>query len=105
MVTTTDVGSADASPTPAAGVWAVYIVAASDGSLYTGVTTDMARRLREHGGSRRGARYFNAGRRPRDLVFCETGHSRSSAARREAAIKKLSRAQKIALIARASPPE
>lgn len=103
VATTTDSGSAGASPAPRERGWAVYMVAASDGSLYTGVSTDVMRRLREHAGSRRGAKYFNGGRRPLAVVFCEQGHDRGSAARREAAIKKLSRAQKEALIAVAPP--
>lgn len=80
--------------------WWVYIVEASDGSLYTGITTDMARRWREHG-SGRGAKYFR-GRSPRVLRYLELGHDRSSAGRREAAIKRLSRPQKFGLIASAS---
>jgi putative endonuclease len=68
------------------------MILCSDDSLYTGITTDMARRLRQHGtGS--GARYFR-GRQPLEVVFLEGGHSRSSASRREMAIKKLSRSDK-----------
>jgi len=77
--------------------WVVYIIRCDDGSLYTGITTDLERRFKEHQGQRRGARYFN-GRKPQDVVFCERGHDRSSACQREAAIKKLSRAEKLSLV-------
>ena len=77
--------------------WTVYIIRCDDGSLYTGVTTDVERRFREHLGRVGGAKYFS-GRRPVEVVFRESGHTRSSAARREAAIKKLSRAGKLELI-------
>jgi len=77
--------------------WQVYILLCTDYSLYTGITNDLARRLRAHGG-RRGAKYFR-GRRPLAVVYLESGHSRSSASRREAALKRLSRADKMALIA------
>ncbi len=77
--------------------WFVYIIEASDGSLYTGITTDLERRFSEHLQGRQGARYF-AGRKPLAVVYHEQGHDRSSASRREAEIKKLSRGQKQALI-------
>lgn len=73
--------------------WFVYMIEADDGALYTGVTTDVARRFREHCDSKRGARYFR-GRRPVAVVYQEAGHTRSSACQREAAIKKLKRDQK-----------
>ena len=76
--------------------WTVYIIRCSDGSLYTGITTDLERRVREHAGAGRGARYFN-GRSPKEVVYRETGHDRSSASRREAVIKKLSREEKFRL--------
>ena len=78
--------------------WLVYIIEADDASLYTGITTDVERRFSEHLRQKRGgARYFS-GRKPRRVVFAEAGHTRSSASRREAEIKKLSRADKQALI-------
>lgn len=79
--------------------WSLYIIRCSDGSLYTGITTDVDRRLRQHAEGR-GARYFR-GRTPQQVVYVEAGHTRSSAARREAEVKLLSRAQKLALIAAA----
>jgi putative endonuclease len=74
--------------------WQVYIILCTDNSLYTGITTDIERRLAQHG-SARGAKYF---RRPRRVVFLEGGHTRSTASKREAAIKKLPRADKDRLI-------
>lgn len=78
-------------------MWFVYMIRCSDGSLYTGITTDMQRRLAQHA-SRRGAKYFR-GRAPGEVVYLEDGHTRSSASRREAQIKKLPAAAKHALIA------
>jgi len=78
--------------------WTVYIIRCDDDSLYTGVTTDLARRFTEHCGGRRGAKFFN-GRSPQEVVYVETGHTRSSACRRESAIRKLGREGKLRLIA------
>ena len=76
--------------------WYVYIILCSDHSLYTGITTDIDRRFRQHGAGR-GARYFR-GRQPLQVVYREHGHSRASAASREAAIKAMSRADKLQLL-------
>ncbi len=76
--------------------WQVYIIRCTDNSLYTGITLDIDRRIGEHGGTR-GAKYFR-GKRPAQVVFLEGGHTRSSASRREATIKKLRRAAKLRLI-------
>lgn len=76
--------------------WFVYVIRCSDDSLYTGVTTDIERRFNEHAGNAKGAKYFN-GRQPLEVVYSEAGHDRSSACQREATIKKLSRAGKLAL--------
>jgi putative endonuclease len=76
--------------------WQVYIIRCSDGSLYTGITLDVERRLSQHG-SNAGAKYFR-GRRPEAVVYLEGGHSRSTASRREAQIKQLRRAEKLRLI-------
>ena len=78
--------------------WVVYIVEGPRGALYTGVSTDIARRLREHDGSTRGARFFRFGK-PQGLRYVEAAADRASAQRREAAIKRLPRAAKLALIA------
>ncbi len=81
-------------------VWQVYIILCSDQSLYTGITNDLARRLAQHRAGE-GAKYFR-GRRPLKVVYLEGDHDRSSASRREAEIKRLSRAQKLRLIASVS---
>lgn len=81
--------------------WTVYIIRCDDDRLYTGITTDVERRFREHACGARGARFFN-GRRPVEVVYRETGHDRSSASRREAAIKKMSRARKMMLVGKQS---
>ena len=86
--------------TNATDSWSLYIIEASDASLYTGITTDIERRFDEHSQGPRGARYFN-GRKPLRIVYREEGHSRSSASRREAEIKRLSRAEKQHLITQA----
>ncbi len=77
--------------------WSLYIIEASDNSLYTGITTDVERRFEEHLQCRKGAKYFN-GRSPIKVVYREDGHTRSSASQREAKIKKLSRREKESLI-------
>ena len=76
--------------------WYVYMLRCGDGSLYTGSTTDVDRRLREHQ-SGTGARYTRS-RQPVTLAYVEEAPDRSAAQRREAAIKKLPRAQKWDLI-------
>jgi len=76
--------------------WFVYVVRCRDGSLYTGISTDVAARVAVHNGGR-GARYTRA-RRPVELLYVERKRSRSTALRREAAIKNLSRRQKLALV-------
>ncbi|MFW6435543.1 MAG: GIY-YIG nuclease family protein [Halovenus sp.] len=74
----------------------VYIVKCADGSLYTGYTTDVGRRIEEHNAGT-GAKY-TAGRRPVELHYVEYHPSRSAALRREHEIKSLSREQKERLI-------
>lgn len=73
-----------------------YILECADGSFYTGWTTDPERRLKEHNAGR-GARYTRS-RRPLKLVYLETQDSRSTAMRRERAIKSRSRQAKLRLI-------
>jgi putative endonuclease len=82
--------------------WQVYIIHCSDNSLYTGITTDLTRRLRQHAAGR-GAKYFR-GRRPEKVLYLETGHTRSTASRREAEIKGLTHAD-ICLLAGAEQNE
>jgi putative endonuclease len=78
--------------------WTVYILRCADGSLYTGVTRDIARRIDEHNSSGRLAARYTRARQPVALVYQETARSRSAACRREYRIKQLSRSDKLALI-------
>ena len=78
--------------------WQVYIIEADDGTLYTGVTTDLKRRFAEHLQGLRGARYF-AGRRPLRVVYREAAADRSAACRREAEIKSMNRTATLKLVA------
>jgi putative endonuclease len=78
--------------------WFVYMIEATDCSLYTGITTDVERRFSQHQSGRAGAKYFR-GRNPESVVYIEGGHDRSTASVREAQIKKLSRERKLALVA------
>jgi len=77
--------------------WQVYIILCSDDSLYTGITIDVVRRFNQHA-DRQGAKYFR-GRQPKQLVYVENGHDRSSASKREIVIKKLPRLEKLQLLA------
>lgn len=79
--------------------WFVYILRCADGTLYTGITTDVARRVTEHNGEGLPGARYTRGRRPVTVVYVEPATSRSLAARREAVIKRLSRVRKLALIA------
>jgi putative endonuclease len=74
----------------------VYILQCADGTLYTGWTTDLEQRLRTHN-SGQGAKYTR-GRRPVSLVYWEEQPNRSAAQKREAAIRRLSRTDKLKLI-------
>ena len=77
--------------------WYVYIVKCIDGSLYTGVTTDVSRRLNEHNRTSKGAKYTRS-RRPVQLVWTKQVNSRSEAQKEEYRIKQLSRKNKLKLI-------
>ena len=76
--------------------WTVYLLRCGDGSLYAGVTTDLARRLAQHR-SGKGAAYTRS-HLPVALAWSEPADSESAAKRREAAIKRLSRKEKIVLV-------
>jgi putative endonuclease len=75
----------------------LYILKCADKTLYTGITTDLDRRLKEHNSSDLGAKY-TSGRRPVKLVYSKEFNSRSEALKEEAKIKKLSRAEKLKII-------
>ncbi len=71
-------------------VWFIYMLRCADGSLYTGITTDVERRVQEHNCLKAGAKYTKS-RRPVALVYREQCESRSQALIREYEIKQLSR--------------
>ena len=75
----------------------VYILECNDNTLYTGITTDLQRRVQEHNKSDRGAKYTKV-RRPVKLVYSEVCEDRSSASKREYEIKHLSRKEKLELL-------
>ncbi|KXK26846.1 MAG: GIY-YIG nuclease superfamily protein [candidate division WS6 bacterium OLB20] len=77
-------------------LWNVYILLCADGTLYTGCTNDLQKRIEVHSDGR-GAKYLRS-RLPVKLVYSEECADRSSALVREAAIKKLSRQQKLELV-------
>ncbi|VUD69066.1 hypothetical protein TDB9533_04430 [Thalassocella blandensis] len=78
--------------------WFIYMLQCNDDSLYTGVTTDIDRRVAEHNQAKLGAKYTRA-RRPVRLVYAEPCENRSLACQREYEIKQLTRQQKLRLIA------
>ena len=76
--------------------WCVYLIRCGDGTLYAGITNDLDKRLAAHRAGR-GARYTR-GRGPLEVVHVEKKRTRSAALRREAAIKRLKRHEKLAFI-------
>jgi predicted GIY-YIG superfamily endonuclease len=76
--------------------WFVYIVRCADGSLYTGITKDVKRRCQQHNDGT--ASRYTRSRRPTKLAWQEAHPSRSSALKREAAIKAITRREKLTLI-------
>lgn len=76
--------------------WIVYILRCRDGSLYTGITTDLERRLRAHRAGT--ASKYTRAKLPVRLAWSESAASESAAKKREAAIKKLTRKEKLSLI-------
>ena len=92
--------SAPLKPTPikSSSLWYLYLVRCANGHLYTGVTTNVARRFSEHqSGGIKSAKYLR-GKGPLTLMYQEQVGSQGDALRREIAVKKLSRSQKLALI-------
>ena len=75
----------------------VYVLECADTSLYVGCTNNLEKRLKEHNGSKQGAHYTKI-RRPVALKYSETFSNLADARAREAAIKRLSREKKLALI-------
>ena len=84
--------------------YSLYILRCTDGTYYTGITTNVSRRLPEHNGlSGKGAKYTST-RRPVELVYEDSFPSRSEALKEELRIKRLTRSQKKALISEAQRP-
>lgn len=77
--------------------WFVYMLRCADSSYYTGITKDVEKRVAEHNNHTTGAKYTR-GRRPVTLIYSEASDSRSSATKRELAIKQLSKQEKAALV-------
>jgi putative endonuclease len=77
--------------------WHCYLLECADGTLYTGITNDLEKRLDAHNGG--SASKYTRSRLPVRLVYAEPHADRATASRREAAVKKLSRTAKLALAA------
>ena len=77
--------------------WFMYVVRCNDDTLYTGITTDVERRIDEHNHSKKGAKY-TASRRPVEIVFAKIFSGQSSAARAENRFKKYRRVDKLKII-------
>ncbi|OGJ03533.1 endonuclease [Candidatus Nomurabacteria bacterium RIFCSPLOWO2_12_FULL_41_10] len=78
-------------------IYHLYILKCADKTLYTGITTDLKRRIIEHNSGKLGARYTRS-RRPVKLVYSRRFRNRSAASREEARIKSLKRVHKLELI-------
>ena len=78
-------------------MWYVYIVECSDKTLYTGITTDLEKRIEHHNASNLGAKYTR-GKRPVKLVYSSKKKDKASASKEEYRIKKLSREEKLQII-------
>lgn len=74
--------------------WWVYLVQCADGTLYTGITNNLERRIRQHNGELVGGAKYTSARRPVTLVYQEASENRSSASKREYVIRKLPRQKK-----------
>lgn len=82
--------------------FSLYILRCADGTLYTGIATDVRRRVEEHRAGNRGAKFLR-GKEPLDIVFAEKVGDRALASRLEYRVKRLSRQQKLDLIAGRRP--
>jgi len=82
--------------TASADIWFVYILCCADGSLYTGITKEVKRRCQQHNDGT--ASRYTRSRRPTKLVWQEKQSGRSLALKREAAIKAMTRPEKLAMI-------
>ncbi|GHA11572.1 hypothetical protein GCM10008090_21680 [Arenicella chitinivorans] len=78
--------------------WFVYMLYCADDSLYTGITTDLERRVNEHNHCAHKAARYTRARRPVKLAYAEPCESRSAASQREHQLKRLSRSEKLNLV-------
>ena len=78
--------------------WYVYMIRCADNSLYTGVTTDVERRLYEHNYCNKSGARYTRGRRPVELEYMEMTTSRSTACKRESDIKSMTKSAKEKLL-------
>ena len=90
----TDVSNDD----QACQIWFTYLLRCADNTLYCGVTTNLAKRLRQHNGEIKGGAKYTKVRQPCQLVYSEQSQNRSEACKREYAIKQLSKVAKERLI-------
>ncbi|MFM8952718.1 MAG: GIY-YIG nuclease family protein [Planctomycetaceae bacterium] len=81
--------------------WTVYILRCRDGSLYTGITNDLPKRLKAHAAGK--ASKYTRSRLPVQVAYRESRRSRSAALKREAAIKRLHRRAKLELVGTTNP--
>jgi putative endonuclease len=85
----------DQTEATAVMTWNLYVVECSDGTLYTGITTDLTRRVRQHNGEIKGGAKYTRPRRPVTLVAHWPQENRSVASKAEWAFKQLQRTQKL----------
>jgi len=78
-------------------MWYVYIVKCKDDTFYTGITTDLERRILEHNSSFKGAKYTK-GRRPVKLVYSKKIKNKSLASKEECRVKKMTKKDKLKLM-------
>ena len=84
--------------------WCVYMVRCADNSLYTGIATDIDRRVTEHNSTGNLAAKYTRARQPVSLVYHETSESRSAASQREYRLKRLSKKAKETLVEQGNSP-
>ena len=78
-------------------MWHVYMLKCADGTFYTGITTDLERRVAEHNTSKKSAKYTR-GRRPVELIYSREMKNKAQASKEEYRIKQLSREEKAKLV-------
>jgi putative endonuclease len=81
-------------------MWYVYVVKCKDSTYYTGITTNIERRVRQHNGLLAGGARYTSARRPVELAYLEQAQDRSVASKREYQVRKLTRQQKQQLVQR-----